>query len=102
MSYIRCLSNPESLYIIGTLRGQVEFCGDEQGRMLPAHVFHGVLSRWLQRYEPEVVRYRGATIMERKTDFKWELDYEGWSDPIVMWKVTLWYIASRNDFRNKK
>lgn len=102
MSYIRCLSNPEALYIIGLATnngrhsGRVEFC-DGEGLSLPRHAFEGVLKRWYEG-EQESARYRGATITETK-DFKYEFRYKDWPHGFTMWKVTLMYICTQNQFR---
>lgn len=64
MSYIRCLSNPESLYIWGGFdrRVTINVGADTLNFTMPNHVFHGVMIRWLKGREP--VRYRGASLEE--------------------------------------
>lgn len=64
MSLIRCLSNPESLYVYGTGNGRLSMhVGSEDVRTIPWHVFSGVLRRWIETGQEEV-KYRGAKIVE--------------------------------------
>jgi hypothetical protein len=71
MSYIRPLSNPESLYIIGTANGDVEFMGvpdwggsrrPDLSLFMPAKIFEKLLLRFLN--EREEVSYEGATLFQ--------------------------------------
>lgn len=95
MSYIRCLSNPEKLYIIGDRRGRIEFCGENL--YMPRHVFDGALKRWYKNGCQDT-HYRGFEIKEAR-DFRWQLRYKGWDRHLTLWQVTLWYICTRNSFR---
>jgi hypothetical protein len=106
MSYIRSLSNPEHLYIIASSSGSVEFLG-EVSKRLPRHVFETIMSRWIKRYRPDKIRYKGAWIREidepGENQFRWEFGYKGWDAPVIMWKTTLFYIAKDIcDYRREK
>jgi hypothetical protein len=70
VSYIRALSNPESLYIIGTSNGDVEFLGvpdwggahrPDLSLYMPARVFEKLLLRFL--HEREEVSHEGAVLL---------------------------------------
>lgn len=103
MSYIRALSNPEGLYITGNTYGQVEIMQALEDRLMPRHVFEGLLKRWFTK-EEEHAKYRGATITELSSKYgidawKYELNYKNWDSPIRLWRVTLVYICTRNNFR---
>lgn len=95
MSYIRALSNPEGLYVIGNCRGQVEFLGN--GLLMPRHVFHGLLERWFTGTQ-EDQRYRGGFIRETD-DFKFRIGYKEQVCDVDLWKSTLTYLCTQNDFR---
>lgn len=107
MSYIRCLSNPECLYIWGESDGKVTIAnGHNSVLRMPAITFHGLLKKWYkQEYDtPEsdddefgTVTYKDALLTQTK-DWKWALDYKGWERDIVLWEVTLVYICTQNRF----
>ncbi len=70
MSYIRALSNPEALYIIGTSGGEAEFLGvpdwggarrPDLSLFMPARIFEKLLLRFL--HEREEVSYEGAALL---------------------------------------
>ena len=120
MSYIRCLSNPEGLYIYGSSRGKIEIAtGNCEVCSIPRHIFNGIMLRWLNSRSN--VSYRGAHLEEVHIErldsngkkiplddfwaklsggegdvferiYQWRLTYKGWS--VYMWEVTLFYIAS--------
>jgi hypothetical protein len=89
MSYMRCLSNPEGLYIVHC-GGPIEIFSSGKEWRIPRHIFHGLFLRWQKNHGP--VKYRGASLSETP-DFRWSLNYKGWTEPIVMWKVTTAYVA---------
>jgi len=113
MSYIRSLSNPESLYIWGNDRNEVEIiCAASSIQRMPAPTFHGILKRWWANEhvgERTILKYQGA-ILEQTGDFRWRLSYDNddndiplWDDDIVLWDVTLTYLCVHNQHRwNKK
>lgn len=108
MSYIRCLSNPEGLYIWGDGSGNLTIAhtgtarqrarGDQPIKYIPAKIFHGLFKHWLATCE-ENVSYRGASLkyLRRGAHFKWKLSYGDWS--LYMWDVTLNYLAEKNRHR---
>ncbi len=112
MSYIRCLSNPEGLYIIhdGT---HIEIMCKGDIKTLPASAFEGVMRRYLDEQLCEAgdaVAFEGARLeymITESDDWKWIFSYQGkdghgvdqdWR--IEMWKVTLEYIARNVAGRN--
>ncbi len=103
MSYIRCLSNPEGLYIIASMQGRVEIMGREGGILsLPRHVFETIMANWHDRWWPDEIRYKGAWILtgDNTNDFKWRFGYKDeWS--IDMFDVTIDYIARGCSERRK-
>lgn len=71
MSYIRALSNPEALYIIGTSGGEVEFLGvpdwggarrPDLSLFMPAKIFEKLLLRFLHEREQET-SHEGAALL---------------------------------------
>ncbi len=94
MSIIRCLSNPENLYIWHDICGEVAVSDNQSAWFIPYKTFCRVMSKWLDW--PQDVRYRGCKIEEIQEEgpdiFRWKLSYKNRS--VVMWKVTLFYVAS--------
>ena len=65
MSYIRCLSNPEKLYIWGEKSGKVVIVvGKEKTKYMPCHVFEYLLHGYVSRPWNESVKYKGAKLEE--------------------------------------
>lgn len=119
MSYIRCLSNPENLYIISTSGGEdnkgvAVFFLDEGSVYMPVGVFENLLRKYVRtdceegstegkevyKYEKAMLRYLACPEQKEifnkdAKDWKWFLQYEGWAQPIEMWEVTLHHIALR-------
>lgn len=76
MSYIRSLSNPEGLYIIGSSKGidiwhtvkpplssKWPKSGETPWINVPTYVFHHVLNRWAEGFRDKV-SYRGLVVEE--------------------------------------
>jgi hypothetical protein len=124
MSYIRCLTNPEGLYIIQVAGGTIQFfLQDGEFVTMPGDDFEGILRKYvrsegeensIEGYEvykfgkatlkflapPEQLKFLGRTedsqkLINPNNDWKWFLHYPDWEKPIEMWEVTLNYIASR-------
>jgi hypothetical protein len=92
MSYIRSLGNPEGLYVIATMDGQVEFMG-EGVSSLPRGVFDRLMVRWSRnRWDPPV-EYRGAKMTQSEDFSHWTLTWKDWPKGITAWEVTWAYIA---------
>ena len=107
MSYIRCLSNPESLYIWGEFNGNVAICaGPDFLHSMPTPAFHGILKRWWANYrgcsEREVLQYQGAKFEYITPGFKWRLSYKDWDDHIDLYDSTLVYLYVMNERRWKE
>ncbi len=116
MSYIRCLSNPEGLYIWGdgkyanfTLASEPNFL--DKIVQIPQKTFDNLLKKYIKNYGDNV-NYRGASIKvvwvktgklhpkamweiigKYDTDMKIRLSYKNWH--IDMWLVTWEYITKR-------
>lgn len=96
MSYIRCLSNPEGLYIIGTSQG-VEIVG-EKPIIMPEKDFNNLIKMYVKDrcgenfksgdirlvYKP-VAPFKD-TPMGKIGDFKWVLTFK--KRRVEMWDVT--------------
>lgn len=90
MSYIRCLSNPERLYVYGSIHG-IEWCGAGFSVTLPEEEFiKFVLKERKTCYD---VLEHGDFKIFKTEDFKRELQYKG-KTLAVMWDVTWAYIAN--------
>jgi hypothetical protein len=108
VSYIRCLSNPEGLYIWdiwGEKSGRVAITTITDGghliKYMPRHVFHNLMRRWRDgKYHDESIRYRGGSlVLDPDSKYgKWDLFYKGWDRPVKCWEVTWMYVATQNDF----
>jgi hypothetical protein len=94
MSYIRCLSNPERLYIWHDVSGPVKISeGKQPLRSIPVKAFHGVLRNWWRnRYRGDKV-YEGARLVLDHKTWRWLLYYETWAKPVRLWETTLYYLA---------
>lgn len=106
MSYIRCTSNPEGLYIFGSSSG-VEIYQDQlPGKIIPYHIWNGFFKRYFEEFSGfwkhdnetkcDYGSYRGFRVGEmwEKEDThnlpKIYMRYKDWK--IVMWPVTFYYI----------
>ena len=119
MSYIRCLSNPEKLYIwAGADDMLTRAAGPGFDETMPIATFHGIMKRWWANEngigDRTILRYQGA-ILAKTDDFRWRLSYEvphdvwkenvnleDWSDDIILWDVTLTYLCVHNQHRWRK
>lgn len=68
MSYIRCLSNPEGLYIWAGFDNmvQITLAGEEfkEKKNLPTKIFDGLIEKWNKNYWNFPCEYKGARIEE--------------------------------------
>lgn len=103
MSYIRCLSNPESLYVTGGIDGICWNAGvDKQGHQvihtMPFKSFQGLMRAFTAGYdEDKPIEYDGAKLElikkgKKSNMWKWRVSYKNWY--LVMYEVTLCFIAS--------
>lgn len=97
MSYIRCASNPEKLYIWGDVDKVAHISmGTETVGTLPVSVLDGLIKKYVDKYF-EDCKYNCAEIKEINIEgeFKMQLSYKDqWK--IVMWGVTWDYIVLSN------
>jgi len=75
MSYIRCLSNPEGLYIWGEEENKLAISiikdGDLYVQYMPENIFESLIKRWIRAreewwYTYDDVKWKGARIQEVK------------------------------------
>ncbi len=112
MSYIRCLSNPEGLYIWGTDKQLCIAEGQLKIKTIPIEIFNCLLKKYHKNFG-ENTKYKGASIKEvyitdkkkKNPKMLWKyfgkygghhkmrLSYKKWH--IDMWLVTWEYIARR-------
>ena len=125
MSYIRCLSNPEGIYIWGDGQYVNISVGKEELKYIPQKRFDGLLRKCNKYPNSDKIKYCGVQIEETfvktpkkfwtKTDkeimkdkrlrkvlgepgnFKMRLSYQDWY--IDMWRVTWEYIVRHNSMR---
>ena len=110
MSYIRCGSNPENLYVWGDVSGDVFFSMGAELKSMPKEVFDGLMHGFIKEDYPEEFEFQGASIRELlgygyyfpekskenplgafHPDFgKIQIAYKDWS--IRLWPVTFFYI----------
>lgn len=93
MSYIRSLSNPEGLYMFGSGKRVEFYVGNASSLLAPAEEVNAALRKWA-RYHEGPQHSGGFFILETK-DFKWLLWHTSWKIGIVLWDVTMTYIARR-------
>lgn len=104
MSYIRCLSNPEGLYIIGTSEG-VEIFG-EKPIVMPAKDFNNLIKMYVKDRCNEDFQSGGIklvykrvppfkdTVFGKMGNFKWVLTFK--KRRVEMWDVTWNHIVCNN------
>lgn len=101
MSYIRCLSNPEGLYIFGNGR-TLEIHSKGDPKYLAPSILNQLLKNWLiDEGEANAYAFEETTLTFEKVgeDFKWRLNHPSWKDPLDLWETTLYYLAKNNEYR---
>lgn len=113
MSYIRCLSNPEGIYIWGDGK-QTNITIADTGihKYIPQKIFDGLLKKYNKQFGSTPIKYRGAKIDEifvesgkkqtkiekqlgiKDGKYQYRLSYKNWY--IDMWQVTWEHIANHN------
>lgn len=115
MSYIRCLYNPEGLYIWADEKyANITISGKEGISQIPLNIFEGLLREYIGGFGKDA-EYKGASIKEvfvksgkKPTKIKkmmnvedgiyqMRLSYKNWC--IDMWFVTWEYIAQHGRHR---
>lgn len=67
MSYIRCFSNPEGLYIWSDVDKTVHILSKQTvERTVPTKIFDGLIKKWKKNYFQYPCKYRCATLDEIK------------------------------------
>lgn len=100
MSYIRCLSNPEGLYVWGDCDGRAYFAmGADDLRSCPIEDFHAVMDEYLENYESNLPFTSGIlTLSEIEEDgpnfSKIKLTFSDGQKEIIMWDVTWTYMVN--------
>lgn len=117
MSYIRCISNPEGLYIWADVSGDTIIAGGadvepgvtepEQWRRMPIELWDKLLETWVKNWYEDValtmviddVKHEVSLTESSKAGTKLLIEYkndEGTSWKLDdIWLVTMHYIASR-------
>jgi len=107
MSYIRCTSNPEGLYVWNDVDGNVYWSASPQKKgvptkddnavlySMPRKVFRGLMKKFLLCPWPEKYSFQGAEIREDK-DCKFWVSYKpegkkAWK--LKLWRTTLAYVV---------
>jgi hypothetical protein len=102
MSYIRCLSNPEGLYIWGNRDGTVTATGNKfKAFNLPTKTFEGLCRKYANGgdWDDKTV-YKDASVSYEKVGGHFRSVFRYQDKKIVMWEVTWRAIASK--FKRKK
>lgn len=111
MSYIRCLSNPEGLYIYEDGKFMWVWIGTDHTRKMPRGILTGLIHKFRRQYasgefslDPnETLSYKNASIcnVKRGKNFKVRLAYEegGTKWECFMWEVTWMFIVTQNQYR---
>jgi len=110
MSYIRCSSNPEALYIWDDGKNANIVCdmNNQTIQIIPSKIFSGLIKKYKKNYGEDTT-YKGASIKEvfvksgkkpnkfqkllriEDGNFQYRLSYKNWY--IDMWQVTWEHIA---------
>ena len=98
MSYIRSISNPEGLYIVGTGENVEIYVKTDVVKYIPGDIFDGLIKKYIDNFY-EDCEYKGASIqyVKRGKDFKIEFSYSDWK--IYMWDVTWNYIVMSEEIK---
>lgn len=92
MAFIRSTSNPEKLYIFGSITGLMEFyAGDQVSHSCDCDRFIEFMRRYIENrdrtlMDEEKFSYDNISIEEEETEFKMKLTVDDWS--ILMYSVT--------------
>ena len=108
MSYIRALSNPESLYVVGVCDNRIEFYWtDEEGNQCDAFGPHDEFITLCDAYidecgATEPISVGCFTLQEKKIDghFKEVLNING--TDLVMWAVTWEHIVRHREWQRRR
>lgn len=95
MSYIRCLTNPEGLYIYENLNGNLEILRHNKDNIIcNAEDFYQFILNWFE-YCDDKYSYKNISINDDQRndvdDFKTFIKID--NDVIEMWHVTWMYIV---------
>lgn len=103
MSYIRCLSNPEGLYLIGTMPDsagrEMNFMWGGGMHSVNAHKrdFYYLMEKFMQDEGGSLNVgegwRRGELRLTLRNDWRWDLTFTHTGDTLTLWQVTLEYIA---------
>ncbi len=93
MSYIRCLSNPEGLYIWGDTSGEIAISTKGDIKWATPEDFHGVFKAYDESWDGENLTFGELTLRERSDKkFRWSLSStRGWE--IILWQVTVDHVS---------
>jgi hypothetical protein len=97
MSYIRCLSNPEGLYIWGSMDGTVTITGNKfKDFSLPTKTFEGLCRKYCRNpgaADSGRIEYKGASVSNEKVGGHFRIVFRYQDKKVVMWEVTWWAIV---------
>lgn len=92
MSYIRCTSNPDNLYVWGDCQDIIHWWpGVEVYHEMPGRVFRGLMKAYYRRggTEDEPIEFENARIYESSDDWKVVVEYNG----LKAWQIRLWPVT---------
>lgn len=109
VSYIRCNSNADCLYVWANDKSVHIARGTDPLRVMPRIVFNRLLEKWFSRFDD--VSYKGASILRADEHLhtifgKWILKGWTWLNPhlahtadeetLILWESTLVYMCVMN------
>jgi hypothetical protein len=104
MSYIRCLSNPEGLYIWGNRDGTVTVTGKKfEAFSLPTRTFEGLCRKYARDggWNDKTI-YKDASVSYEMVGGHFRSVFRYQDKKVVMWEVTWWAITSRFELEDAR
>lgn len=99
MSYIRCLSNPEQLYVYHNCNGQVDFWVADKLYTMPFKTFSGLMESAIKEFSWRHKAKCGSAKIYVNKHYKIVIGYKKWK--IEMFEVTFHYILNQFQFKEQ-